>query len=50
MEDYIKRLRLCGYSEPHAHAICHDFIREYNLNALIELIESLEKDRLENVD
>lgn len=44
IENYIIRLKCCGYSQTEAYCICQSFIKEFNLKALDAYIVALELD------
>jgi len=50
INDYIKRLVSCGYSDCNALGICNDFLKNYNEKELNSFISSLEKDKFNYVD
>ena len=47
MNEYILELIKCGYSPHEAYMTYYSFMKEYSMDDLILLIDSMEKDRYE---
>lgn len=50
MEEYIRRLMACGYSEERARQLCLDFSHNLHLFDLDHFILFIEKENEKNVD